>query len=137
MNDRRVISAALMLTLVLATAACAHLKSDVDPEAITDADSLVEYLRENEVSLLEHGPIVSPQLSVPGYEYTPTSGGTLQVFKYPTDADALTDVVRLERGRDVRQAWQLYRKADLVVLYRGDDPRIERALIRVFGSRIA
>lgn len=126
-----------MFMLTLVTISCAHVKSDVDPETITDAASLAAYLRENYVSLLEHGPIISPELSVPGYEYTPVSGGTLQVFKYPTDADALADIARFERGRNVRQALHLYRKLDLIVLYRGDDPRIERALIRVLGSRIA
>lgn len=135
MNNRKVFAA--VLALVLATAACTHVKSDVDPETITDAESLAAYLRKNKVSLLEQGPIISPRMSVPGYEYTPVSGGTLQVFKYPTDADALADVAKFERGRDIRQPLHLYRKRDLVVLYLGDDPRIERVLMQVLGARLA
>ena len=137
MNNHLVLSAALMLLLVLATAGCARLKTDVDPDTITDVESLVEYLEERQISLLDHGPFVSQQMSVPGYEYTPLSGGVLRVFKYPTDADALADVAQVERGRDVRQPEQLYRKENLVVIYQGDDPRIELALVHVFGSRIA
>ena len=139
MNNRLVIATALVFLLGLAAAGCARLKTDtdVDADTITDAKSLAEYLRENNVSLLDHGPFVSQEMSVPGYEYTPLSGGVLRVFKYPTDADALSDVARVEKGRDVRQPRHLYRKADLVVIYEGDDPRIELALVRVFGSRIA
>ncbi len=137
MNDRVIISAALVFLLALAIAGCARLKTDVDPVTITDAESLAEYLQENHISLLDHGPFISQQMSVPGYEYTPLSGGILRVFKYPTDADALADVAQIERGRDVRQPRHLYRKKDLVVIYQGDDPRIELALVRVFGSRIA
>ena len=94
-------------------------------------------LQENNISLLDHGPFISQEMSVTGYEYTPLSGGILRVFKYPTDADALADVSQAERRRDVRQPRHLYRKKDLVVIYEGDDPRIERALLRIFGSRLA
>ena len=137
MNNRVIISAALVLLLALATAGCARLKTDVDSDTITDVESLVEYLQENNISLLDHGPFISQQMSVTGYEYTPLSGGILRVFKYPTDADALADVSQVERRRDVRQPSHLYRKKDLVVIYEGDDPRIDRVLLRIFGSRLA
>ncbi len=136
MLNRIVLATALVL-MALASAACARLKTDVDPETVTDAESLAEYLRESHVQLLDHGPFISPTMSVPGYEYTPTSGGALQVFKYPTDGDALTDVTLLDKNRDARNSPHLYRKKDLVVIYFGDDPRMEAALLRVFGSRIA
>ena len=137
MPSRLILATALVVLLVLASAACASLKTDVDPETVIDVDSLIDYLQESHVGLLEHGRFISPTMSVPGYEYTPMSGGTLHVFKYPTAGDALTDVTLLDKGRDVRRSPHLYRKADLVVIYWGDDPRIEAALLRVFGSRIA
>ena len=137
MNNRVIISAALILLLALATAGCARLKTDVDTDTITDAESLVEYLQENNISLLDHGPFISQQMSVTGYEYTPLSGGTLRVFQYSTDAEALADVSQVELRRDLRQPSHLYRKKDLVVIYEGDDPRIERVLLRIFGSRLA
>ena len=137
MTHRLVHIAVLVLLLAMTSAACARLKTDVDPETITDAASLADYLQENYVGLLDEGPFISPTMSVPGHAYTPTSGGTLHVFKYPTDADALTDVTLLDKQRDARNSPHLYRKADLVVIYWGDDPRLETALLRVFGSRIA
>ena len=137
MPDRIVLATVLVVLLALASAACARLKTDADPATVTDAESLAEYLRESHVQLLDHGPFISPTMSVPGYEYTPTSGGSLQVFKYPTDGDALNDVTLLDKNRDVRRSPHLYRKKDLVVIYFGDDPRMEAALLRVFGSRIA
>ena len=76
-------------------------------------------------------------MSVLGYEYTPTSGGTLHVFQYPTAGDALTDVAQIDKGRNPRNSLHLYRKDDLVVFYWGDAPRLEQTLRRVFGSRIA
>ena len=137
MPNRFIVTAVLMLLLALPHTACTSLKTDTDPATVTDVDSLVEYLEQNSVALLDHGPFVSPTMSVLGYEYTPTSGGTLQVFQYPTAGDALTDVAQIDKGRDPRNAPHLYRKEDLVVLYWGDDPRLEQALRRVFGSRIA
>ena len=137
MPNRFIVVAVLMLFLVPANIACKSLENDTDPETVTDVDSLVEYLRESSVALLDHGPFVSQTMSVTGYAYTPTSGGTLHVFQYPTAGDALTDVAQVDKGRDPRRSPHLYRKDDLVVLYWGDDPRLEQALRRVFGSRIA
>ena len=128
-----------LLLLVVAATACARLKADegVDPDTIIDTSSLITYLNESHVQLLDHGPIISRQLSVPGYEYTPYSGGTLQVFEYPTDADAIADIARFQRGGRSGQLLHLYRKADLVVIYWGEDPRMELALLRALGTRIA
>ena len=137
MPNRFIVLVAVMLLPALTVAACKSIETDVDPETVTDVDSLVEYLEGNSVGLLDHGPFVSPMMSVPGYEYTPTSGGTLHIFQYPTAGDALSDVAQIDKGRDPRRSPHLYRKEDLVVLYWGDDPRLETALRRVFGSRIA
>jgi len=61
----RLILAALILLTAIATTGCARLKTDVDPETITDAASLAEYLQESYVSLLDEGPFISPTMSVP------------------------------------------------------------------------
>lgn len=137
MPNRFIVSAVLMLLLALTHTACTRLKTDTDPATVTDVDSLVEYLEANSVALLDHGRFISPTMSVTGYAYTPTSGGTLHLFQYPTAGDALTDVAKVDTGRDARNAPHLYRKDDLVAIYWGDDPRLEQALRRVFGSRIA
>ena len=104
MLNRIVLAAALVVLLALASAACARLKTDIETETVTDVDSLVDYLRENHVALLDHGPFISPSMSVLGYKYTPTSGGALHVFKYPTDGDALSDVALFNNEGDPRRA---------------------------------
>ena len=137
MTDRVYFSATGVLLVALVLVGCAQTNTAVEADTITDATSLAEYLRESNISLLDQGPSLSQQMSVPGNVYTVVSGGVLRVFKYPTDADALADIAQLERGRNVRRTRHLYRKADLVVIYEGDDPRMQQALLRVFGARIS
>ena len=129
-----------LLLLSLSLAACSSFRQTNEEnqelaESITDTQTLVDYLVEQNVNLQDNGPFQDPGLTTPGHAFTVTSGGDLFVFEYPNGGDALVDIAAREVQREVRQERQVYRKEGLVVVYYGDDPRVERALTRVMSSR--
>jgi len=131
MKNRILLQSFLLVSFV--AAGCKHLEQDVDPDTITDAESLVDYLTEEHIMLLNHGPLISLEMSTYAHAYTPMSGGLLHVYKYPTEADAFASSSWLEFGRDIHRSPNVYRKKELVVIFWGRDPRLETALFRVFG----
>jgi len=122
-----------LLLISLVSIGCKHLEQDIDPDKITDAESLVAFLSEEKIMLLHHGPLISMEMGTTAHAFTPMSGGLLHVYKYPTAADAFASSSWLEYGRDIRRSPNVYRKEELVVIFWGRDPRLETALFRVFG----
>ena len=129
----------LMLLLISEFSGCSALREGNSREHINveDNTSLVSYLRSQGLSMLDNGPVTAPEMTEPGHFYTFTTGGELYVFEFPNSANTLVDVGWLERGREVESKAHLYRKDTLVVIYLGDDPRVERALTQALGSRIS
>lgn len=129
----------LILLLIIGVAGCSAIKKSDAQERVEVADNetLVSYLRTQGLSMLDNGPVTAPEMTEPGHSYTLTTGGELYVFEFPNEANTLVDVGWLERGREVEGQMHLYRKNKLVVVYLGDDPRVERALTRALGSRIS
>jgi hypothetical protein len=129
----RLISVYVILIVLLAGAGCASLRSDEVPE-ISDAETLRAYLDDLGIGLMYEGPFAAPAMTVPGHAFTVVTGGTLMVFNYPTGADALAATTSARLDQSAGRTDQLYRSDELVVVYRGDDSRVERALIRAMGS---
>lgn len=128
-----------MLILAAGISGCQMLKQSDSRERVNVEDnaSLVSYLRSQGLSMLDNGQVTAPEMTEPGHFYTFMTGGELFVFEFPNSANTLVDVGWLERSREIESKGRLYRKDRLVVVYFGDDPRVERALTQALGSRIS
>lgn len=139
----RIFSGLLILSVfTVFSMGCAQLKKQSEEEkalreSITDGESLVRYLQREGVSLIHDGKFTSPEMTTSGEEYTVTSGGGLYIFRFPNPADATAALSWVRGERDLASPVQMYQKEDLVVIFVGEDPRVERALVRVMGSRVA
>lgn len=126
------------MLLLVGLVGCSSFKTSADEEAapIQDVNSLIEYLNERGIAMQYDGPYSGTEAMATGQVFTVTSGGQLFVFEYATGGDAITDLDMFDSTTGGRNEAKLWRREKLVVVFSGDDPRVDRALTRVLGAPI-
>ncbi|ARA94368.1 hypothetical protein AWN76_015230 [Rhodothermaceae bacterium RA] len=127
-----------IVLLLLGLVGCSSFTKSTDEKAapIQDVNGLVEYLHDRGIAMQYDGPYSGTEATATGQVFTVTSGGQLFIFEYASGGDAITDMDMFQSTTGGRNEAKLWRREKLVVVFSGDDPRVDRALTRVLGAPI-
>ena len=100
---------------------------------VRDADTVLQQLEDLGIDPFFSGPASQRFLSTPGQAYTVNQHG-LQLYVYRSKASAVLDARRVgSQELSVFDRVHFYQGGNIIALYFGDDPTVQRALSDVVG----
>lgn len=94
--------------------------------------TLVTYLENDDVPVRPMGLTASTPLTGIPHQFA-VPGGVLQVYDYASDEAAEVDFDRAMQQGLLGRAPSVYRRDRIVVVHFGDDPNVDRTLVRTLG----
>lgn len=105
-------------------------------EKVRDVDTVLQQLEDQGVNPVFAGPASQRFLSTPGRAYTINQHG-LQLYVYRSNASAVLDARRVSsRELSVFDRVHFYQGGNIIALYFGDDPTVQRTLSDVVGPLV-
>lgn len=142
MNRRIYLYTIMMVTGLTLLGGCLTSRQDreamrAERDAVVDSESLMSYLRANNVTVFDNGPYTSAVMKAPGRKFTVMAGGELYTFEFEEARDAIgaTHFVR-ENWADRLNVLKLYRKDTLLVVYLGRDTKVQNHLRQAMGTQV-
>ncbi len=94
--------------------------------------TLITYLENDGVEVRPMGLTVSTALLGIAHQLA-VPGGALQVYEYASEAKAEADLAEVIRQGLLAQATSAYQRDRIVVVHFGDEPTVDRTLVRTLG----
>ncbi len=132
--NRLAVTMGALLLLAAAAAGCALTRSAASERM--DVAGVVAALAREGVTLQRQGSVAEPDLTTSGEEFL-TTGGTVRIFEYGSEASAALDAARLNAdAADLFEPPHIYHQGNIIAVYYGDNSGVDAALSRVLGSKI-